>query len=213
MSRRRPGERRRFRGSIAGLGSSSGIRVVVGQWPESPYGAFADAMVELPGGHRVLVAPSQEVADFVAGTYVFDEVRVEPVDVTVTVEGDGDHWRLRSTSLTLDWSAGHRTWLGLLVRCVPRAVAQAPWFCALTDPVARVALSGVRTRGTAGGGRREWYGATDNRAVVSLTGAYDGRELGALAPLDPPPRFGFSSTPRRPSVTAVTTTIELPACS
>jgi hypothetical protein len=72
-----------------------------------------------------------------------------------------------------------------------------------------VVLRGVRTRGTAGGGRREWYGATDNRAVDSLAGAYDGRDLGALAPLDPPPRFGFSSTPRRPSVTGVTTTIEL----
>jgi hypothetical protein len=200
-----PRQRRRFRGSITGLGSGSGIRVVVGHWPESPYGAFSDAMVELPGGHRVLVAPSAEVADFVAATYAFDEVRVEPVEVTL----DGGRWRLRSSSLTLDWEAGRRTWVGRLVRLVPRAVAEAPWFCALTDPVARVALRGVRTRGTAGGGRREWYGATDNRAVVSLTGAYDGRDLGALAPLDPPPRFGFSSTPRRPSVTEVTTTIEL----
>ncbi|WP_193614667.1 hypothetical protein [Nocardioides lijunqiniae] len=198
-------ERRRFRGSISGLGSTSGVRVVVGHWPESPYGSFSDAMVELPGGHRVLVAPTEEVADFVATTYVFDEVRVEPVEVDV----EGDRRRLRSASLALDWSTGRRTWLGLLVRCVPRVVAQAPWFSALTDPVARVLVRGVRTRGTAGGDRREWYGATDNRAVVSLTGAYDGRDLGALAPLDPPPRFGFSSTPRRPSVTTVTTTVEV----
>ncbi|MCW2851244.1 MAG: hypothetical protein JWM84_908 [Nocardioides sp.] len=205
MTPRRRRERRRFRGSISGLGSSSGIRVVVGHWPESPYGAFSDAMVELPDGHRLLLAPGQGEADFVAGTYAFDEVRVEPVDVTV----DGGRWRLRSTSLTLDWEAGRRTWVGRLVRVVPRTVAEAPWFCALTDPVARVVLRGVRTRGTAGGGRREWYGATDNRAVDSLAGAYDGRDLGALAPLDPPPRFGFSSTPRRPSVTEVTTTIEL----
>jgi hypothetical protein len=205
MTPRRRRERRRFRGSITGLGSSSGIRVVVGHWPESPYGAFSDAMVELRGGHRALVAPSAEIADFVAATYVFDEVRVEPVEVTL----DGGRWRLRSTSLTLDWEAGRRTWVGRLVRVVPRTVAEAPWFCALTDPVARVVLRGVRTRGTAGGGRREWYGATDNRAVDSLAGAYDGRDLGALAPLDPPPRFGFSSTPRRPSVTGVTTTIEL----
>jgi hypothetical protein len=205
MTPRRRREHRRFRGSISGLGSGSGTRVVVGHWLESPYGAFSDAMVELPGGHRALVAPSAEIADFVAATYVFDEVRVEPVEVTL----DGGRWRLRSTSLTLDWEAGRRTWVGRLVRVVPRTVAEAPWFCALTDPVARVVLRGVRTRGTAGGGRREWYGATDNRAVDSLAGAYDGRDLGALAPLDPPPRFGFSSTPRRPSVTGVTTTIEL----
>ena len=40
------GERQQFRGRIAGVGSTSGIRVVVGWWQESPYGTFADAMVE-----------------------------------------------------------------------------------------------------------------------------------------------------------------------
>ena len=56
----------RFRGAIAGVGSTSGVRVVVGRWDESPYGAFADVMVETVSGHRVLLAPTAEVADFVA---------------------------------------------------------------------------------------------------------------------------------------------------
>jgi hypothetical protein len=34
------------------------------------------------------------------------------------------------------------------------------------------------------------------------------RLAGRLAPVDPPCRFGFSSTPRRPSVTSVVTTVE-----
>lgn len=188
-----------FRGAIAGLGTTSGVRVVIGRWDTSPYGAFADAMVETAAGHRVLVAPSPEVAAFVAATYSFDEVRVEPVTV--------DGWAFESTSLTLDLDLGARTGLGRLLRLVPGRLAQSPAWCTLTDPVARVLLRGVRTRGSAGGGRQEYYGATDHHAVLGLAGSFDGADLGALAPVDPAPRFGFSSTPRRPSVTTVVTTV------
>jgi len=97
--------------------------------------------------------------------------------------------------------------VGHLLRLVPRAVAQSPAFATVADPVARVAMRGVRTRGMARAGRREFYGATDLRTVTSLRGALDGIPLGGLAPVDPACRFGFSSTPRRPSVTDVVTTI------
>lgn len=191
--------RSRFRGAIAGIGTTSGVRVVVGRWDESPYGAFADAMVETAGGHRVLLAPSRVVADFVASTYTFDEVRVEPVAV--------DGWRLRSPSLELELTVGRRTALGRLLRLVPRRWAESPAWCTVTDPVARVALRGVRTRGSAGNGRREWYGATDAHEVTAARGAFDRSDLGTLAPVHPAPSFGFSSTPKRPSVTAVVTTV------
>ena len=191
--------RQRFRGQIAGVGTTSGVRVVVGRWDESPYGAFADVMVETDDGHRVLLAPTREVADFVAATYIFDEVRVEPI----TVNG----WVLSSDSLALELGVGRRTGLGRLLRVVPPRVAESPAWCTVTDPVAQVVMRGVRTRGTAGNGRREWYGATDVHAVVSVSGRFDGTDLGGLAPVDPPPSFGFSSTPRRPSVTTVVTTV------
>ena len=191
----------RFRGAIAGIGSTSGVRVVVGRWDESPYGAFADAMVELASGHRVLLAPRSEVADLVAATYSFDEVRMEEIAT--------DGWTFRSPSLSLDLAVGPRTGLGRLLRLVPRPIAESPAWCVVTDPVARVVLHGVRTRGSAGQGRREWYSATDLHAVTAVHGAFDGVDLGRLAPVDPPPRFGFSGTPRRPSVTSVVTTIRL----
>lgn len=197
----RPG--RRFRGSIAGVGSASGVRVVVGRWPTSPFGEFADAMVETRDGHRVLLAPSQEIAEFVAATYVFDAVRIEPISVAVAADG----WEFRSPSLRLEVTIGRRTPLGWLLRAVPRRLAESPAWCAVTDPVARLLLRGVRTRGTARGGRREWYGATDARAVTAVAGSFDGAPLGTLAPVDPPCGFGFSSTPRRPSVTEVVTTV------
>ncbi|WP_344153961.1 hypothetical protein [Nocardioides koreensis] len=198
------GERHRFRGSIAGAGSTSGTRVVVGQWRESPLGSFSDAMVETASGHRVLLAPRPEVAEFIEATYRFDETRIEPVEMVVA----GRTWSFRSPSLSLDLTVGGRTPVGRLLRWVPARVAESPAWCALTDPVARVVLRGVRTRGTAGNGRREWYGATDTRAVTAAGGRFDGLELGDLAPVDPPCRFGFSSTPRRPSVTEVVTTVE-----
>lgn len=193
----------RFRGHIAGVGTTSGVRVVVGRWAESPFGPFADAMVETAAGHRVLLAPTDAVADFVAATYSFDEVRIEPITA--------DGWALSSPSLSLELVEGGRTGLGRLLRLVPRRLAENPRWCTVTDPVARVVLRGVRTHGSAGNGRREWYGATDVHAVGSVVGAFDGVDLGGLAPVDPAPRFGFSATPRRPSVTAVVTTVSLAA--
>src|SRR5699024_6852506 len=44
----------RFVGEIAGVGTTSGTRVVVGRWEDSPFGPFGDAMVETADGHRVL---------------------------------------------------------------------------------------------------------------------------------------------------------------
>lgn len=201
--RRHP--RSRFEGRIAGTGSTSGIRVVVGHWSSTPLGPFSDAMVELADGHRLLLAEHAEAAAFIEATYRFDETRIEPFVVHV----DGDTWTVRSASLDLRLTVGRRTWLGWVLRAVPRPVAVAPWWCAVTDVVARFVLPGVRTRGTAGNQRREWYGATDSRRVVAMTGSFQGRDLGSLAPVDPPPAFGFSSTPSRPSVTSVVTTVEL----
>ncbi|MBD8871081.1 hypothetical protein [Nocardioides donggukensis] len=200
-----PRERSRFHGRILGVGTTSGTRVVVGHWHDTPLGAFSDAMVETPAGHRVLLAPRAEVRDFIAATYSFDEIRLEPV--TVTREGAG--WSLDSPSLSLRVTQGRRTALGRLLRLVPARVATSPAWCAVTDPVARLVLRGVRTRGTAGNDRREWYGASDVHAITAVHGSFDGADLGSLTAVEPPARFGFSSTPRRPTVTSVVTTVEI----
>lgn len=145
----------KFSGHIAGVGSSSGLRAVVGRWDTSPFGAFADVMLETAAGRRILIAPSAEVADFVASTYEFDEVRIEPVSV-VDVEMDGARasWSVTTSSLRLTLDVGRRTVLGVLLRLVPRPIATTPAWSRVTDPVARVAVRGVRTRGSAGGSPR-----------------------------------------------------------
>jgi hypothetical protein len=196
----------RFHGTIAGVGSSSGVRVVVGRWRESPYGAFADVMLAEPDGTRRLLAPTDEIAGFVSATYRFDDVEVVPVsvaddttDVTVTA---GD--------LALTYVVGRRTPVGRALRLVPGRVATSPAWSRVTDPVARLALRGVRTRGSAGGGRVESYGATDHHRIDSLHGTWRGHDLGGLAPVLPEPGFGFGSTPAASSVTTLVTTVRGP---
>ncbi|MFH9552921.1 hypothetical protein [Streptomyces sp. NPDC017435] len=198
--------RLRFDGWIAGVGTSSGTRVVLGHWPRSPFGPFSDVMVERADGERLLLAPTQEIADFVSGTYTFDTVRVVPVDVSVAQ----DTWTVTAAPLRLRFTTGRRGILGLLLRAVPGALARRPVWSALTDRPARLVLAGVRTRGSAGGGRREWYGAQDLRPIRALTGVLDGEDLGALTQVEPPVRFGFGSVPRQPSLVRVTTTVALP---
>lgn len=196
-------KRDRFTGQIAGLGSSSGVRIVVGRWVDSPLGGFADVMVAEPDGTRILLAPRTDVADFVGSTYTFDRVTLGPVDVLV----GQDHWRVTAPRLDLSFDVGSRTALGLLLGVLPARLATAPAWAALTDPVARLVLRGVRTRGSAGHGRREYYGATDLRRIRGLAGSWAGAPLGELAPVHPEPRFGFGSTPRAPSVTSLVTTV------
>jgi hypothetical protein len=181
--------------------------VVVGRWQDSPLGAFADVMLAEPTGLRLLLAPTEEVAAYVAATYRFDRVVVGPVAATVSASATGATWEVRAPGLELGLDVGGRAPLGRLLRVVPQRLATAPAWSTLTDPVARVALRGVRTRGTAGNGRREYYGATDLHHVVGLRGSWRGVPLGALAPVEPEPGFGFGSTPAAPSVTSVVTTV------
>jgi hypothetical protein len=193
----------RFDGFIAGLGTPAGLRLVVGHWPTSPFGAFTDVMAERPDGHRMLLAPTEQVAEFVAGTYTFDEVCRVPVDTTVA----GDRWTVRAGPLDLAFTAGPRPPLGVLLRAVPRPLATDRRWITAIDVVARRVLPGVRTRGSAGQGRRESYAALDLHRITGARVAWDGADQGGLTPVDPPVRFGFGSTPRAPSLVRVVTLV------
>jgi hypothetical protein len=196
--------RDRFEGRIAGVGSTSGVRIVIGRWSVSRFGSFADVMLAMPDGERVWLAPNAEVGDYVAATYSFDRSVIGPVTVT------GQRvWEVIAPGLSLRFELGRRTPLGWVLHAQPRALATSPGWTRVTDPVSRVVMRGVRTRGTAVDGRQEFYGAMDLHRITSLSGTWQGTDLGELAPVHPDPRFGFGSTPRRPSVTAIVTTIEM----
>lgn len=117
-------------------------------------------------------------------------------------------WVVRTPSLSVDLEVGRRRAVGWALRAVPSPIVTSTLFATAADPLARILLRGVRTRGIARPGRREWYSATDLHTITELSGTFDGEDLGKLAPVDPPCTFGFSSTPRHPGVTAVVTTID-----
>ncbi len=194
-----------FTGHIAGIGTRSGTRLVLGMWDETPMGAFADAMIEDAAGHRTLVAPRREVADFIATTYSFDEIVIAPV--TVSRESV---WRLTSTDLDVTFSPGRQLWVSPLLKAVPAPVRRSSTWARLCNPIASRLMPGVRTFGSAGSDRTEWYAARDVRRIDSASVRWRGEDLGALAPLTPAVRFGFASAPARPSLTALTSYVAGP---
>ncbi|MHA7145726.1 hypothetical protein ACX80U_13525 [Arthrobacter sp. TmT3-37] len=196
----------RFEGHIAGIGTASGTRLVIGRWDTSPFEAFTDVMLEDAAGHRTLIAPTQEIADYVGSTYTFDDVVLSPVTSTLTA----DRLVVEGGGLRVVAGIGAVTLLGRLLGIVPRPLATHPRWLALINPVASLLVKGIATAGSAGHGRTEYYGVTSARAVSGATATWRDADLGTLAPVSPPVRFGFSSAPPRPQVVSVTTTIRHP---
>ena len=176
--------RERFTGRIAGVGSASGVRVVVGRWDAGPWGPFADVMVEDAAGHRVLVAPDERTRGFVSATYSFDEVVIAPVAVTDTAAG----WQVVSGPLALDLTLGGPTPVGRLLRLVPGRLATSPAWCTLVDPVARVPDARRPHPGDGGPGApgvvRRHVGAGGDRPARHLAGSGP-RRAGARRPAVP----------------------------
>ncbi|WP_043194514.1 hypothetical protein [Streptomyces sp. NRRL F-2664] len=197
------GQRLTFDGWIAAVGTSSGTRVVVGHWPRSPFGPFSDVMVEGPDGWRTLLAPTARTADYIAGVYHFDEVRTGPVGVRVR---DGA-WDVGARRLDLHFRVGRPGVLGLALGAVPRPLARRPLWAAVTDVPSRL-LVGVRTRGSSRPGYRQWYAAGGLWPITTARAAFEGADLGALAPVAPPVRFGFASAPAAPALVRVCSTVE-----
>lgn len=202
-------ETEQFVGHIASLGTTSGVRVVIGMWTESPFGAFTDVMVESLEGTRTLLAPSVAVADYVSAAYAFDIVRTVPL----TVSMGEDRLSLDAGPLTVRAELGESTGVGRVLGAIPRAIGTHPRWLTAINPIAKILIPGVRTAGETKDGRRQYYGVTGARLVTSATISWAGDPLGQLANVRPKVRFGFSSVPKTPQVVDVTTTVLPPAQS
>lgn len=192
-----------FDGHIAGVGTESGLRAVVGLWQHSPFGPFADAMVQLPSGWRILLAPTAEIGDFIASVYNFDETRV----LDVAASHGGHRLRVDAGPLRIRAAIGKRTRLGSIARLVPGPVAVHPQWLRAINPLAALLSPGVRTAGAAKGGREEYYGVTDLHRIDSASVGWDGGDAGSLSAIRPEVTFGFSSVPPEPSLARVRTTV------
>ena len=176
--------------------------MVIGRWTSSPFGAFADAMVESAAGHRTLIAPNDDVAALIGELYDFDAVAT----AAIVTERSPRRLRFAGGPLHAELTVGGRDALGWCLAAVPRRVATSPGWAIAIDPVARLVMRGVRTRGRTAGGR-EFYAATDRHRLTAVRATWEGADLGELRAVDPPVRFGFSSTPKRPSIVGVATTV------
>ena len=171
-----------FSGWIAGMGTGSGHRLVVGHWHASPYGQVTDAMVEDPAGRRSLYAPTPQLAEFLGEVYRFDEVQVGHCSAR---RAGRRRWEVQAGPLQLSFTVGRRSLLGWLLWAIPAPLARAPWWVSLQDQVARRLLPGVRTRGGTRDGRvsgtapatctRSSPPAPPSTAVISAPWARSGR--------------------------------------
>ncbi len=196
--------RRAFTGHIAGAGAGSGLRIVIGSWEQSPFGAFTDVMLQTADDERVLLAPDHTVAEFVASTYSFDRVEVGEVCADL----GRDHLSVSTETFAARVSIGGPAPIDRLLRLVPQPLATSPRWLRAIDPIASRLERGVHTFGTAGNDRVEYYGVRRSRRITAIDGQYRGLSFGGLAPLSPPVSFGFSSAPSAPQIVAVTTTID-----
>ena len=120
-----------------------------------------------------------------------------------------DGFRVSAPGLEVAGTLGGAAPFDWLLRWVPARLATAPAWLRAIDPIAARLVPGVRTAGTAGQGRREYYGVQRARRIASADGNFRGVDLSGLATLDPPVRFGFSSAPATPQLVSVTTTIDV----
>ncbi|MEJ7583524.1 MAG: hypothetical protein WKF43_05405 [Acidimicrobiales bacterium] len=187
-----------LRGIIASAGFESGDRVVIGHWADTPIGPMTDVMWASPDGERLLLAPSEAGAEFISAVYRFD--RVEVVAIEARSEDHGIDVTVDDRRVRLAAGPGWR---------IP--LRRPPWVTRWAEaPVARATM-GVRTYGVSPTGVREWYRADEWRPVRDGRASIAGRSLGALGPVEPPCRFGFSEPPRRPSIVAVRPLLEDPS--
>jgi hypothetical protein len=161
-------------------------------------------MLQTADDERVLLAPDDTVAEFVASTYHFDRVEVGAVSGRL----DTDRLTVTTESFEARIGIGGPAVVDRLLRLVPPRLATSPRWLRAIDPVASRVMSGVHTYGTAGNGRVEYYGVRRSRNIAAIDGHYRGVPFGGLAPLRPPVSFGFSSAPPSPQIVSVTTTID-----
>lgn len=185
--------------------------MVVGAWHASPLGPLADVMWVDPDGHRVLLAPTDAVADYVGGLYAFDEVRLVPV--TGRVDARSVH--LRAGPLQLCLAAGARTWRSWVFALRPRRLRRSPAWIAVEDrlvaplgPLLLGGAPGVRLAGPTPGGRHEWYSIDDHRHLASGHLVVDDEDAGVLAPLRAGLGVGLSDFPTAAALVTLTTLIE-----
>ena len=183
-----------FSGRITSSGFDSGDRIVVGAWKTSKFGEFTDIMWAKPDGTRVLIAPTQEIADYVTDMYTFDEVILE--NITTTQGGRNLKINCSSMELEFTWNRGFS---------IP--FKRSLFFISTVELFFAKLLFSTRTYGITKNNRKEWYAIDRVSKVIQATAKIKGIDVGSLSPMNEPCKFGFSEAPKKPSSCVVRTHI------
>jgi hypothetical protein len=184
-----------FEGRISSSGFSTGDRIVIGDWYDSPLGAFTNVMWAKPDGTRVLLSPTKEHADYVSGLYNFEEVYVVQIDVERRKRGL--EIKAPPLKVSLEWRRG----FGIPFRR-PR------WFISSIEQWVASAVFGTKTHGLTCNGLREWYCVYSLSRIKNAQASCEGNDLGAASKFEIDACFGFSEPPKQPSSVRVRSIIE-----
>ncbi len=184
-----------FTGRITSTGFSSGDRIVIGDWHESPIGSFTNIMWAKPDGTRVLLSPSEEHAKYVSALYNFESVEITDIVVDrthrgISIEGGG-------LSVDISWGIA-----------LPIPIWRPLWFIATIEAFFAKVIFGTKTHGRTKNNRREWYSIRSISRVLRAEASFDGNELGGSENFAINACFGFSEPPSMPASVSLKSYIE-----
>jgi hypothetical protein len=150
-----------------------------------------------PDGTRILFAPDERVARFVAAVYRFERVEVAP-------------FVARADRCSVHVEVADRVVEIRADRGVPVPGPRPMWLTRWIErPIAALTM-GVRTWGTSPTGVHEWYQVARYRRASDATGRRAGSDLGAMAPVAPAVCVGFSEPPKTPSMVELRSVLDDP---
>ena len=184
-----------FVGRITSTGFSSGDRIVIGDWRESPIGSFTNIMWARPDGTRILLSPSDEHAKYVSELYNFESVEITDIMVERTRRGIS----IQAGSLSVDISWGI---------ALPIPIWRPLWFISSIEAFFARLIFGTKTYGRTKNNRREWYSIRSISKVLNAEASFHGQELGGSESFTTNACFGFSEPPSMPASVSLKSYIE-----
>ncbi len=174
-----------FKGRVISSGFKTGDMVVIGDWNDSPHGAFTNLMWAKPDGTRVLITPTEELGEFVSSLYSFEEIIVSPMEIKRTDKSI--EINCNTGRVSMRWG-----------RTLPIPFSRPRWFIAnIEAPFARL-FFGTKTHGITRNGLKEWYHVRGLSRMKSVELELEGRSSNQMTSMAPSACFGFSNPPRMP---------------
>ncbi len=185
-----------FEGRITSCGFSSGDRIVIGIWEKSPFGIFADIMWARPDGKKILIAPNQEIADYIHSLYDFDEVKIE--DIKIERKSKEIIFNCNDIECQFNWGKE----ISFLIKRRPL------WFVSTIEYFFGWLIFRTKTHGKTKNGRKEWYVVDNISRLKDARAEVSGKDLGEYTKFYPKANFGFSDPPNMPASVLVRSHIE-----